>query len=244
MKIAQLEEGVPEIYLAVQGEGRTIGKPMVFVRCSLCNLHCTFCDTFYTWNFENTPWEHDFAPKCSISKEMMEMNPEQVAEYIKKVAGVNRSVLFTGGEPTLHQREIKKIIEILGLGWWVEIETNGTNLIDEELVHRIDQINCSPKLSNSGNDLDRAIKYDVLNQIKEAGGIFKFVIGEEKQLEEVEFLLNQLSISKEQVYLMPQGVKTQEIIDGSRWLNEICMEKGYNMSTRLQVILYDTKRAV
>ena len=43
---------------------------------------------------------------------------------------------------------------------------------------------------------------------------------------------------------MPEGITGLEIITGSQYLNEICMKRGYKMSTRLQVILYNDKRAV
>lgn len=238
-----MEDGTPEIYLAVQGEGKTIGKPMVFVRFSLCNLHCKFCDTFYTWNFENTPWKHDFAPKCQTSKEIIELNVEEVVSCIKEVAGINKNVIFTGGEPTLHQKEIKEIIGLLP-GWYFEIETNGTILFDNDLIKYIDQINCSPKLENSGNDLERRFKQDVLTQIKENNGIFKFVISDQESVDEAEEIISAIDIPSRQVFFMPQGIKREEIIEGSLKLNELCMAKGYNMSTRLQVILYNTKRAV
>lgn len=244
MKVAKLDNGQPEIYLAVQGEGKTIGRPLVFVRFSLCNLHCVYCDTFYTWNFENTPWEHDFAPKCSISKEQIDMTAQEIAEHIKKVASPNKGVVFTGGEPTLHQKGILKIMDILSDEWYYEIETNGTIKFDERLLERINQINCSPKLEDSGNNEKIRYKPEVLGQICRANGIFKFVVGTIEQVDEIERIVNEIGIKKENIYLMPQGVKTNEIIEGSRSLNEVCMKLGWNMSTRLQVILYDQKRAV
>ena len=243
-KIAKMENGQPEIYLAVQGEGKTIGKPMVFVRFSLCNLHCNFCDTFYTWNFEHTPWEHDFAPKCSISKEQIDMTEEEIVAYIKKVAAPNKAVVFTGGEPMLHGKAILRIIQLLGKGWYFEIETNGTIPISQELLDQIDQVNCSPKLASSGNPLDKRFNYDVLSAINRAGGIFKFVIKDDVDLQEVEKLIKSVPLNHEQIYLMPCGITRKEILEGSIHLNNVCMQTGYNMSTRLQVILYDNKRAV
>ena len=59
MKLARLPDGSPEIFHTLQGEGLSAGKPAVFIRASLCNLHCVWCDTDYTWNWENTPWKHE-----------------------------------------------------------------------------------------------------------------------------------------------------------------------------------------
>ena len=39
---------ISEIFHSVQGEGRLVGVPSVFVRTSGCNLRCWFCDTPYS----------------------------------------------------------------------------------------------------------------------------------------------------------------------------------------------------
>ncbi len=58
MKLARFGDGA-EIFHTLQGEGVSVGAPAVFVRFSLCNLHCVWCDTDHTWNFEGTPWKHE-----------------------------------------------------------------------------------------------------------------------------------------------------------------------------------------
>ena len=39
MKLARMPDGGPEIFHTLQGEGRGTGRPSVFLRASLCNLH-------------------------------------------------------------------------------------------------------------------------------------------------------------------------------------------------------------
>src|SRR6476661_4108714 len=41
---------VHEIYLSVQGESTFAGLPCVFVRTSVCDLRCTWCDTPHAFN--------------------------------------------------------------------------------------------------------------------------------------------------------------------------------------------------
>jgi 7-carboxy-7-deazaguanine synthase len=39
---------ISELFYSIQGEGKLMGMPSVFVRVSGCNLRCTWCDTPYT----------------------------------------------------------------------------------------------------------------------------------------------------------------------------------------------------
>lgn len=246
-----MPDGKPEIYLAVQGEGKTIGKPMIFLRCSMCNLHCNFCDTFYTWNFEDVPaiGKDHWANKVKRSDYVIEMNKTQVLEAIDKI-GI-KAINFTGGEPTIQQAanlEIMQYLRANQYNWHFETETNGTVKMKEEYISMLDQINCSPKLKSSGN-LDAIRKRpEVIKQLRDSGKvIFKFVIKKEtytQDIIEVKEWQNEHEITNNVIYLMPEGIETQRIIEGTRFLMDRFANQGYNISTRLQVICYGTKRAV
>ena len=74
---------IAEIFYSIQGEGRLVGVPSIFVRTSGCNLRCTWCDTPYTsWRPEGEEW--------TLKK--------IIGEVSKYPA---RHVVVTGGEPFL-----------------------------------------------------------------------------------------------------------------------------------------------
>ena len=61
--LATDDEGGPEIFASVQGEGPSMGMPVAFMRLSRCNLACRWCDTAYTWRFtgDNRPHRDEVA---------------------------------------------------------------------------------------------------------------------------------------------------------------------------------------
>lgn len=251
-----MPDGKPEIYLACQGEGATVGLPLVFVRLSTCNLHCRWCDTYYTWNFEGTKFnvEHDYAPKVNVVSEQMEMSVEEVANAIRKAGGINHNVVFTGGEPMVQQKDIIRVINILrerDADWYFEIETNGTIMPTTELHERLNRYNCSPKLESSGNQKFLRDQPNVMGFLQKQAiqnrASFKYVITKqhlEKDIKEIDSLVKKYHLPKRSVFLMPEGIETQSMIEWSKEVAEICKQKGYSLSTRMQVILYGPKRAV
>ena len=41
---------ITEIFLSLQGEANTVGKPTVFVRLTGCPLRCHYCDSAYAFS--------------------------------------------------------------------------------------------------------------------------------------------------------------------------------------------------
>jgi len=223
-------DGKAEIYPAVQGEGRTIGMPCIFVRLFGCSLRCAFCDSKHT--FEN----------CNS----INLTTEEVVKEIRSLQ-IER-VVFTGGEPGLQYKEIEKVIDKLGSGYLFELETNGTIVYPESFISKISQINCSPKLksSNQLNNLDsKRFNKEAIKSLPLERTIFKFVISNEK--EDMIELMDWRTINKiprSNIYLMPEGINSQKIIEGTRNLIEKYSSKGYNISTRLHIILYNNLKKV
>ena len=110
-----------EIFESMQGEGRNSGRPCVFIRFAGCNLACPWCDT-------------DRARRFSLSLD----------DLVKEVGGFRaKSVILTGGEPTLVGNMPELIAALKAKGYWIAVETNGTN--EPDWFGFLDYVACSPK---------------------------------------------------------------------------------------------------
>ena len=110
-----------EIFRSLQGEGRHSGRPCVFVRFAGCNLACPWCDTDVTRRF-SLP----------------------LGELVDEVGGLGpRSVVLTGGEPTIQPGMPELVAALKERGFWIAVETNGANAAD--WLAFVDHVACSPK---------------------------------------------------------------------------------------------------
>ena len=242
MKISRLANGSPEIFHTLQGEGPSLGAPAVFLRLSLCNLHCIWCDTPYTWNWEKTPWKHQDGVKFSKAEQITELTPAEIAPLISHY-NCDRLVL-TGGEPLLQQKDLIALNHLLPHIPFIEIETNGTQIPSDALRERVTQFNVSPKLSNSGIDPKLRLNFDALRLLASLpNATFKFVVCNQTDLDEVRTLQAQLKLPSNRIHLMPEGRDPATLQTRSLWLADICRDNGYRLSPRLHVLLWGNERA-
>lgn len=97
---------VTEIFSSIQGESADTGYLTAFVRCTGCNLDCTYCDTRYA------------------REGGREINVDEIVRDLAAAGAVR--VTITGGEP-LHQSETPALCEaLLAAGHTVQVETNGS----------------------------------------------------------------------------------------------------------------------
>lgn len=249
MLITKLENGQPEVFLTVQGEGTTIGKPCIFIRFSVCNLACKWCDSYFTWNFDERPGENKHS-KPKVKKEIFQMLITQ-DELIKEIQKFEcKNLVFTGGEPTIYQKELIEVMNKLreiNKDYYFEVETNGTLVLQDPFIELINQINCSPKLASSGNASLVANRSAAINKIKDFNEtIFKFVICKKtiaEDIVEIQQWQEQYCIQNNRIWLMPEGITRKDIIIGSKIIVENFCKLGYNLSPRLHVLLWQNKRA-
>jgi organic radical activating enzyme len=180
-------------------------------------------------------------------------------------------IIWTGGEPTIkgHQEAItnfhKYLLEqdadkenpkflkqwsstsIDGGVWYKrlstfnEIETNGTIVIEDGLFKILDQINCSPKLSNSGMTEKQRIVPAAIKRIMEHDNYqFKFVISTEDDVKEIfRDFVEPFSIPLKNVVIMPGMDSQDQYHERTYFILEMTKKYKIRGLSRLHISAYD-----
>lgn len=233
---------VAETFRSIQGEGRLVGAPSLFIRLSGCNLRCSWCDTAYaSWH------------------------PQGVQMSVAELAGEVRTgdrVVITGGEPMIFAELVDLCSAVRDAGGHLTIETAGTVYTEQQQAElACDLMSISPKLANSTpvddprdptgawakRHEERRENLDALRGlVRDYSGSrgelqFKFVVRDRADLIEVDSLLERIGIepsrSREMVFLMPEGTSPTPGPERA-WVVDACRERGWMYGCRLHLTLF------
>ena len=222
---------ISEIFESIQGEGTNAGKNSIFIRTALCNLKCSWCDTKYTWDWENFDYD----------TEVHELSIDEIKQKLKKFTAKN--IVITGGEPLMQQEELISLLSSLPKKFFIEIETNGTILPLDKLVSLIDQWNVSPKTSNSNNLLEKCEITNCYNFFKKhPKTFFKFVIETKSDILEIIQLVKKYNIDKSRIFLMPQASAKDDLISKEYLIKSLCDKNDFRYSPRLHILKWGNVR--
>lgn len=237
---------ISEVFYSIQGEGKTVGIPSVFVRLGGCNLMCGGMGTQFDGELHNdAEWRCDTVEVWmkAQSKEINQVLDDECIEAIKNGA----HVILTGGEPTMQQNGLEEFIKYIQLNinnkTFFEVETNGTILPNEFLLQNINLWNCSPKLGNSGNDRSITYKPEVIQELNTRNTIFKFVVNAEKEWQEIKEDYLPL-VDRNKVYLMPAGENQDLLNENKERVVNLAKDNYLNFTTRLHIEIWNKKTGV
>ena len=175
-------------------------------------------------------------------------------------------IIWTGGEPTIkgHQEAIvnfhkywKSVDSDIDLydfdnpeydvlyysddQFYNEIETNGTVVIEDNLFQLLNQINCSPKLSNSGLDAKQRINPDAIKRIMEHSNYqFKFVISNEEDIVEMfRDFIEPFNIPLKNVVCMPGLDDATNFEERTQFVLEMAKKYKFRGLTRLHIAAWN-----
>ena len=257
-----------DLFVSIQGEGKYMGVPSIFVRVSGCNLRCMFKNSIC-----DTPYSSYRPEKSSYSNDdiltVVENNPKI------------QHVVITGGEPLLYAKDadFKQLIKELNKrNKIITIETNGTQPMLDPLSYKIELYSVSPKLATSvgtpGEIHDFKLTEEMIEKHK-AERInpevlanialyskdyqFKFVYSSEECVEEIKNIYKQVAnyITKQDEFtqkfyfnnhpnkhtmLMPEGITNKDISTTGEEIVKVCIENGWSYTDRLHIRIFGDKR--
>lgn len=224
---------ISEVFQSLQGEGRYAGHPSVFVRTSGCNLRCSWCDT----------------PHTSWAAEGEHLDVAGILQRTQDWSQVEHAVI-TGGEPMLQPDLIDLVEALRDRGHVSTIETAATVFVPGL---RPDLFSLSPKLANSrpGSDHaaartlhDRNRRLDVVPEFLDSGCDVqvKFVVESAADLPEILALVEQWQLPRDEVYLMPQCIDGNMLVEKGRIIADLCRDEGFNFTGRMQIELWGNER--
>lgn len=244
MKEGMLKVSGDQVFATLQGEGVTAGRPAVFLRLHFCNLACGKnggwkCDTGYTWDPDRAEfWQEPI--DWSLPESVSRIEDAWNDKFGLPLDIAKRRLVITGGEPLLQQGMIVELLKSLP-DWDVEIETNGTIKPSPELSNC--QINCSPKLSNSGNSKFRRFKAEILRAINDMpNSWFKFVVTNQQDLNEVQELIDICQLNPKKILIMPEGYTIEALEKHLSAVRSEVKIRGWNITKRNQIEWYGSKR--
>lgn len=214
---------VSEIFASIQGEGPSVGTPSVFVRLQGCSVGCRWCDTKYTWD-----------PRRGRALAL-----DTVLSEVKQAGHEN--VVVTGGEPLEHPAFVPLIAGLKAAGHRVEVETAGTEIPPPAAV---DQWNVSLKLAHSGVPEGRRLRPEAITRFRDLGAWFKFVVGEERDVDEVLRIQAEHGLPSTRILLMPLGMRREEQQARMRQVVGWSRRHGFRFSPRLHILIWGPKRGV
>jgi len=258
-------------FYSVQGEGISTGIPSYFVRLGNCNLTCGMSRVFANKLMKEKSLEDGEIFKgdlelegkatwtCDSTSQWLWRGEEKDFQYLidqwkeqdiyEQIKNGTIHIIWTGGEPTIkgHQEAINNFLFHLHdiEGWnkppYSEIETNGTIVIEEPLFVNLDQINCSPKLSNSGMTEKQRIVPAAIQRIMEHDNYqFKFVISNEDDVKEIfRDFIEPFKIPLKNIVCMPGMDSQDQYHERTYFILEMAKKYKIRGLSRLHISAYD-----
>lgn len=207
----------------------------------------TGCDSYASWDVR---FKH-LSPLLTIPAivdRIQELLPD-------RTFGINKHLILTGGEPLLRGWQLQYpelLAEIykrdMDLGS-ITFETNGTQPLTDDLRLSLNDrsdyleviFSVSSKLTVSGEKWEDAIKPDVIQtyrKIENSKLYFKWVVGSEDDLYDIERAIKEYDMRDVPVYLMPIGGTNMLYDKNAKKIAELAMKNGWRYSPRLQVDLW------
>lgn len=198
---------VNEIFKSIQGESTYAGLPCSFIRLTGCNLRCSYCDTTYAY------------------EKGIDMGLEEILTDMELLGcGL---VEITGGEPLLQEGVDGLARALLGQGYGVLVETNGSLNIDvlPEGTVRIVDIKCP------GSGMSERMDWKNVERLRATDEV-KFVLSSREDYDWAKEIMDRYTLAKRVKVLLGVAFGRLEPRPLAEWI----LQDG--LEARLQIQLH------
>lgn len=257
-------------FFSCQGEGISTGIPSYFVRLGICNLTCGMSRAFTNTLMKEKSLtdgeifkgdlevEGKASWTCDSTSQWLWRGEDKEFQYLidqwreqgiyDDIKNGTIHIIWTGGEPTIkgHQEAISNFLNAwtrsdIDITEYNEIETNGTVYIEDSLWKHLHQINCSPKLSNSGMTAKQRIVPEAIERIKQHSNYqFKFVISTEDDVKEIfRDFIKPFNIPLKNIVCMPGMDSRDDFHERTRFVMEMAKKYKFRGMSRMHISAWD-----
>jgi 7-carboxy-7-deazaguanine synthase len=200
---------IHEIYQSIQGESTFAGLPCVFVRLTVCNSRCVWCDSPHA--FKQGSW----MPLDAVV--------ERALSYHCPLVEV------TGGEPLLQPEVLPLMARLADAGRTVLLETSGALDVAavDRRVHVIMDLKCPDSGECDGN------RFDNLAALKPTDEV-KFVIASRRDFDWAVATVREHQLDRRFTVLLSAVFGAVELADLAAWL----LASGLQVRLQLQMHKY------
>jgi 7-carboxy-7-deazaguanine synthase len=200
---------IHEIYRSIQGESTFAGLPCVFVRLTVCDARCVWCDS-----------PHAFK----------EGSPRLLTEILEQVCSYRCPLVeITGGEPLLQEEVFPLMTQLADRGLTVLLETSGAHDVSrvDPRVHIIMDLKCPDSGECEGN------RWCNLELLKATDQI-KFVLASRRDFEWAENTIRTNNLDHRFIILLSPVFGVVEPLQLAQWL----LASGRNVRMQVQLHKY------
>lgn len=260
------------MFTSPEGEGKWTGRLCAWIRVSTCNLACawtnqdgtvTLCDTPYT---SHKPSRHIVTVQQAYDY-LMDANTDLVSisggepssqqsiidliDFIedggKRVKIETNGTRFFKSKATLISMSPKLKSSSSGLKTFADPnnaaqDTNSFLKTSDFALRARHYTKLYEKHEAERYNLEEMSKF--LDHYSDRV-MFKFVANEESDIQEIlDYYVIPLKIPRNQVWLMPQGISSEQLNARAQWTIEQCKKYGFNYSDRMHIRIYGNKTGV
>jgi len=184
---------ITEIFYSLQGEGRFVGEPTVFVRLTGCPLRCQYCDSEYAFFGGN--W----------------MSFDEVFSAIQSYNAM--TICVTGGEPLAQPNCVELLNTLCKKGYQVSLETSGAmdiSNVDTRVSRVLDikTLDSGEVIKNVWENIDQLTPHDQV----------KFVICSQTDFVWAKEIVTRYELDKKCLVLFSPSFHQVEANDLANWI--------------------------